>query len=89
MDLQKKGRGGEGGILQRNREKSLQKKKKQKKNNNKRVLVIYECKSADFSIVCVKYTVRICQDILNLIQLCSFNNSYGMCYSGEQWGILL
>lgn len=65
------------------------KKQNKNKNNNKRVLVIYECKSADFSIVCVKYTVRICQDILNLIQLCSFNNSYGICYSGEQWGILL
>lgn len=87
MDLQKKGRGGEGGILQRNRENSFEKSKKKK--NNKRVLVIYECKSADFSIVFVKYTVRICQDILNLIQLCSFNNSYGICYSGEQWGILL
>lgn len=86
MDLQKKGRGGEGGILQRNRENSF---KKSKTKKNKRVLVIYECKSADFSIVCVKYTVRICQDILNLIQLCSFNNSYGICYSGEQWGILL
>lgn len=87
MDLQKKGRGGEGGILQRNRENSF--KKNKKNQNNKRVLVIYECRSADFSIVCVKYTVRICQDILNLIQLCSFNNSYGICYSGEQWGILL